>query len=49
MTKEEKALIILESINKYFQIDWHKEDWYVKAILEGLDEIDNKLKDGEEE
>jgi rhamnogalacturonyl hydrolase YesR len=42
MTGEEKALVILESMNKYFQIDWAKEDWYVKAISDGLDEIDKK-------
>lgn len=42
MTEKEKALIILESMNKYFQIDLGKEDLYVKAISEGLNEIDKK-------
>lgn len=43
MTDKEKALIILESMNKYFQIDWAKEEWYVRAISEGLVEIDKKV------
>jgi hypothetical protein len=39
MNNKEKATIILESLDKFVQIDWNFEDVYMKAIIKGLDEI----------
>ncbi|MGM8140066.1 hypothetical protein [Enterococcus italicus] len=41
MTNEEKAKIILESIDKNgIQIDWNFEKYYLKGIIAGLEEIE---------
>lgn len=40
MTYEEKAIKILEGIDHYFQIDWNLQDYYTKAIVKSLKEID---------
>lgn len=42
MTNEEKALIILEALDKNLFIDWNLESFYISAIIEGLEEIDEK-------
>ncbi|NMH83295.1 hypothetical protein [Heyndrickxia coagulans] len=44
MTNRQKAAIILESLDKYLQIDWNFQDIYIKAIDEGLIEIAKKEK-----
>lgn len=41
MNEGEKAQIILESLDKYIQIDWNNENMYLKAIVEGLVKIKN--------
>lgn len=49
MTIDEKAMMILEGMETYMQIDWNLEDLYLKAIKVGLMEIEKKEKqEGEE-
>lgn len=44
MSEKEKARIILESLDEYIQVDWNFEDYYIKAIVEGLKKIKQKEK-----
>lgn len=44
MTNKEKSQIILESLDKYLQIDWNFQDIYIKAIDEALIKIAKKEK-----
>lgn len=49
MTIDEKAMVILEGMETYMQIDWNLEDLYLKAIKVGLLEIEKREKqEGEE-
>lgn len=43
VTEDEKAMIILEKLEEYIQIDWGFEKFYIKAIKNGFKAI------GEEE
>ena len=45
MTYEEKARIILEKMDKFIQINWNMEKYYLQGIVEGLKEIDLKEKE----
>lgn len=36
MTRNEEAKIILDSLNKYLQVDYNFEKYYLKGIVEGL-------------
>ena len=47
MTDEEKAKIILEALDEYIQVDWNFEKYYLKAIKNGLKEIERREQDGE--
>ena len=49
MNIDEKAMMILEGMEKHMQIDWNLEDWYLNAIKEGLREIEKKEKEIEKE
>lgn len=40
MTNNEKAEIILDKLEEYIQIDWNFKEFYLKAIKEGLSEIE---------
>lgn len=42
MANEEKARIILEKLDEYVVIDWNFEKYYVKAIINGLKEIERR-------
>jgi hypothetical protein len=42
MTEEEKAKIILEALDEYIQVDWNFEKYYLKAIENGLKEIEER-------
>ena len=42
MTNREKAKIILNSLDRMLQIDFNFQDFYIKAIERGLEEIDKK-------
>lgn len=42
MTNEEKAKIILEHLEHYLQIDWNFEEYYIRAIKNGLNEIEKQ-------
>lgn len=44
MKNDEKAMIILEHMEKYLQVDWAFEKFYIKGIMNGLREIDEKEK-----
>lgn len=44
MTYEEKALIILKSMEKNIQVDWNMEKFYVEPIIAGIKEIERKDK-----
>lgn len=44
MTDEEKAKIILESMEEYLQIDWNFEKYYMLGIKKGLKKIDQQEK-----
>ena len=47
MTDEEKAKIILESMEEYLLIDWNFEEYYLKGIKNGLREIERREENGE--
>lgn len=47
MTKEEKAQIILEGMDKHMQIDWALEKFYIKAIIAGLDALEKEEEEEE--
>lgn len=47
MTYEEQAKIILEKMDKFIQIDWNFEKYYLQGIVDGLKEIDQKKKENE--
>lgn len=38
MSIEEEARFILEGLDKYLQVDWNMEEFYLKGIIEGLRE-----------
>lgn len=42
MTEEEKARIILNNLEKYLQVNWAFEKYYIKGIKNGLREIKEK-------
>ena len=42
MNIDEKAMIILEGMETYMQIDWNLEQWYLDAIKVGLKEIEKR-------
>lgn len=42
MTNEEKAMILLEQLDKVLQIDFNFSRVYLSAIERGLEEIDKK-------
>lgn len=42
MKNDKKAMIILEHMGKYLQVDWAFEKFYIKGIMNGLREIDKK-------
>lgn len=44
MKNDEKAKIILDHMEKYLQIDWAFEEFYIKGIINGLRKIDEKEK-----
>ena len=46
MTYEEKAKIILEKMDKFIQVDWNFEKYYLQGILDGLKEIDHNSEEG---
>lgn len=49
MNIDEKAMMILEGMETYMQIDWNLEQWYLDAIKVGLKEIEKREKqEGEE-
>lgn len=48
MTYEEKALMILEVMDKTMQIDWNLKNLYIKAIIDGLKELDEITKMADE-
>lgn len=49
MNIDEKAMMILEGMETYMQIDWNLEEMYLKAIKVGLKEIEKREKqEGEE-
>lgn len=39
MSLDEQAIIILNRLDRIIQIDWNRKDSYVKAIYDGLREI----------
>lgn len=49
MNIDEKAMMILEGMEKHMQIDWNLEELYIKAIKVGLMEIEKKEKEMQEE
>lgn len=42
LAREEKAEILLEHLDKYLQVNWNFEEYYLKAIKSGLQEIEEK-------
>ncbi|MGO1356296.1 hypothetical protein [Alkalibacterium gilvum] len=42
MKNDEKAKIILDHMEKYLQVDWAFDKFYIKGIMNGLREIDKK-------
>lgn len=47
MIDEEKAKIILESMEEYLLIDWNFVEYYLKGIKNGLREIERREQNGE--
>lgn len=44
MTYKEKAKIILKNIDEYILVNWAFEDVWLKAIINGLKEIERREK-----
>jgi len=44
MTNLEKAKILLESLDEVIQVNWNIEEFYLKAILNGLERIEREEK-----
>lgn len=44
MTDKEKAKIILEKLDDVIQINWNMEEFYLKAIVNGLKAIEKENK-----
>lgn len=44
MDNQQKAKIILDQLDKYIQVNWNMEEFYLKAIMNGLKEIEKKEK-----
>lgn len=42
MTLEEKAMMILESMEEYVTINWNMKEYYLKGIIAGLKNIDKE-------
>ena len=42
LSKKEKAEIILENMEKYLQVDYGFKDFYIKGIVNGLNEIEKE-------
>lgn len=42
LSQEEKAEIILKTLDKYISVDWNFKEVYLKAIKEGLEKIKTK-------
>lgn len=42
LSKKEKAEIILENMEKYLQVDYAFKDFYIKGIVNGLNEIEKE-------
>lgn len=42
MTYEEKAQIILESLDNRINVNWNLEEFYIKSIIEGLVKIEKE-------
>lgn len=49
MTNNEKAQIILEALEEYIQVDYNFEQFYLKAIKNGLEKIRKMEVDYEKE
>lgn len=49
MNNIDKAKIILKGLEDYIQVDSAFEEFYLKGILKGLQEIDGKLKEQKHE
>lgn len=48
MDDNEKARIILKNLEKYLQVDWAFEKFYIKGIKNGLKEIKEKEQEGKQ-
>lgn len=42
LTEKQKAEILLKNLDKYLQVNWNFEEYYLKAIKNGLKEINQK-------
>lgn len=42
LTEDQKAKILLKNLDEYLQVNWNFEEYYLKAIKNGLKEIDQK-------
>lgn len=42
MNQDEKAEIILNALDEYMTINWNLQEFYIKAIKKGLNEIEEK-------
>lgn len=40
MTNKEKAKIILEKLDEDINVNWAFEEYYIRAIISGLNEIE---------
>jgi len=47
MSNKDKAEIILEALDEYIQVDWNFKGVWFKAIINGLEAIDEKEKENE--
>lgn len=44
MSDKEKAVVILEALDEFIQVDYSFEEFYLKAIMKGLKAIEQKEK-----
>lgn len=45
MTNKEKAIIILVGLDNFINVNWNMEEYYLKGIIKGLEEVEKMEKE----
>lgn len=46
MNDVKKARTILKALDKYIQVNWNAEEYYLAGVMKGLKEIEKREKKG---